>query len=194
MHRLLQTFTTDDLDEILESGIKFRTVYADPPWKYDNTASRGAAENHYTTMTVEEIAALPVPDLITHDAHLHLWTTAAFLFEAKTVLEAWGFEYKSYFVWIKEQMGLGNYWRKGSEIMLLGIRGRLPFRNHSQLDYVIERKTVHSKKPDVVRDIIETVSPHRYLELFGRQIVPGWTVWGNQIDYGYEINEVQHIA
>src|SRR5262245_52721300 len=90
-----ETCQTNSLDDLVERGCKFRTIYADPPWHYTNAASRGAAQNHYDTMTVEEIAGLPVQQLAASESHLHLWTTNAFLFEAKQVIEAWGFTYKS---------------------------------------------------------------------------------------------------
>ena len=84
-----------NLTPLVDAGVRFRTVYADPPWQYSNIASRGAANNHYTTLGVKEICAEPVGELVDDDAHLHLWTTSGFLREAFTVIEAWGFQCKS---------------------------------------------------------------------------------------------------
>lgn len=112
----VETCTVADL--FLLTGRKFGTVYADPPWLYRNQGTRAATGNHYASM--DEICALPVRDVAADDAHLHLWTTNGFLFEAHRVMEAWGFECQGCFVWVKSQMGLGNYWRVSHEFMLFG--------------------------------------------------------------------------
>ena len=173
-----------DLAVLLDRGVKFPTVYADPPWPYSNTAARGAAENHYRTMTLKEIYSEPVKDLAAHNAHLHLWTTNAFLREAFDVIQAWGFRYKSCLVWIKPQLGMGNYWRVSHEYLLLGIRGNLPFHDHTCRSWCMARRTLHSRKPFAFREMIEQVSPGPYLELYGREEQPntGWTVYGNQVE------------
>ena len=98
-----------DLYQLIEAGKKFPTVYADPPWQYSNQATRASTDNHYSTMTIADIAALPINQLTEENAHLHIWTTNAFLFDTKAIMEAWGFKYKSCFVWVKPQMGIGNY-------------------------------------------------------------------------------------
>lgn len=171
------------LERLVVSGQRFATIYADPPWKYGNQATRASTDKHYVTMTTEEIAALPVAELAEKNAHLHLWTTTSFLPAALEILEAWGFQYKSQLVWDKGLMGLGNYWRIAHEILLLGVRGRLPFLDHSQMSLLhVRREKKHSAKPPEMRTMIEKVSPSPYLELFGRQTAPGWTVWGNEIE------------
>jgi len=172
------------LDSLVREGRKFSTVYADPPWPYSNTAARGAAENHYRTMTMEEILAEPVRELIADNAHLHLWTTNAFLLEAFDVIRAWGFRYKSCLVWVKPQLGMGNYWRVSHEYLLLGVRGSLPFRDRTLRSWLLARRTIHSRKPFAFRELIERVSPGPYLELYGREEQPltEWTVYGNQVE------------
>jgi N6-adenosine-specific RNA methylase IME4 len=120
-----------DLNRLVESGIKFPTILMDPPWRYGNKASRGAAENHYPTMSLPEIASLPVGELATKNAHLHLWTTNGFLFEAERLMQMWDFIYKSMLVWTKPQMGCGSYWRVSHEFLLLGVKGKLTFADRS---------------------------------------------------------------
>ncbi len=170
------------LDTLISDGKKFGTVYADPPWLYGNQRTRGATGDHYDGMTVEEIAALPVHDLLAADAHLHLWTTNAFLPDAFGIIEAWGFEYKSLFVWMKPQMGMGNYWRVSTEYLLLGVCGSCSFAVHDVINYGVFDRGAHSAKPEQVRFLIERASPGPYLELFGRKAVAGWTVFGNQVE------------
>lgn len=168
------------LDELPESH--FVTVYADPPWRYGNQATRASTDNHYPTMTVDEICEMNVGRVVADNAHLHLWTTNAFLFEAKRVIEAWGFEYRSCFVWVKPQMGIGNYWRVSHEFLLFGLRGKCPFRDNSIPSWLSYDRTAHSAKPAEIRKLIERVSPGPFLEMFGRVPVSGWTTLGNQVE------------
>jgi N6-adenosine-specific RNA methylase IME4 len=160
----------------------FGCVYADPPWQYGNQSTRAATDNHYGTMPIADLCDMPVSELVAADAHLHLWTTNAFIREAFQLIDAWGFEYRSMFIWVKPQMGIGNYWRVSHEIMLLGIRGNAKrFNDKSLKSWVEASRTKHSAKPEAVRGMIEKASSGPYLELFGRSEVPGWTVFGNQI-------------
>ena len=160
---------------------KYGCIYVDPPWRYSNQGTRGATDNHYETMSVDELCKMPVGDLAADRCHLHLWVTNGFLFEAPKIFEAWGFEFKSSFVWVKPQMGMGNYWRNSHEILLLGVRGGLTAGNRGLMSWVKANRREHSQKPDCVRDFVTKLSPGPYLELFGRQQVAGWDVFGNQI-------------
>jgi N6-adenosine-specific RNA methylase IME4 len=178
---LVDSCTVDDLSRLVVAGKTFGTIYADPPWKYDNQGTRASTDNHYDTMTVEEIAALPIVQLAAEECHLHLWTTSSFLEEAITLLKCWGFQRKQEFIWVKPQMGIGNYWRSSHETMLLGVKGGLTFPPSNVKSWLSHGRTKHSAKPPVVRKLIEQMSPAPRLELFGRQCVDGWTVWGNQI-------------
>lgn len=173
-----------NLAELRDNGLRYSTVYADPPWPYSNTAARGAAGNHYSTMSLKAILAEPVRDLVADNAHLHLWTTNAFLRDAFEVIAAWGFRYKSCLVWVKPQLGMGNYWRVSHEFLLLGVRGNLAFHEKTIRSWQLARRTVHSRKPFLFRGLIERVSPGPYLELYGREEQPanGWTVYGNQVE------------
>jgi len=173
---------TDDLHTLIAAGRQFGTIYADPPWPYDNQGTRAATGNHYGGMTVDEIAALPIADLAAPNAHLHLWTTNGFLFECRRIMEAWGFEYKSCFVWVKPGFGTGNYWRLAHEFMLFGVRGSAPFQNHGMISWGEYERGPHSTKPAEIRELVEKASPEPRLELFARRVAPGWTVWGDSIE------------
>jgi N6-adenosine-specific RNA methylase IME4 len=172
-----------NLKTLVQAGRKFSTIYADPPWPYNNQVTRSATCNHYPTMTLDEISNEPVEELSEDNAHLHLWTTNAFLLEAFEVMAAWGFDYKSCFIWVKPQIGIGNYWRVSHEFLLFGIRGRLPFLDKGQRSWIEIERTENSRKPAIVRSLIEKVSPGPYLEMYSRQISvnPAWTAYGNQI-------------
>jgi N6-adenosine-specific RNA methylase IME4 len=176
-----ETCRVEDLAVLSARGRRFGVIYADPPWAYGNQGTRGATSDHYHTMTTDDIAALPVAGLAADDALLHLWTTNAFLFESKAVIESWGFKYKSCFVWVKPQMGMGNYWRVSHEFLLLGVRGRPAFGSRATMSWLELPRDEHSAKPERVRALVELVSPRPRLELFGRKVCEGWTVWGNEI-------------
>jgi len=172
------------LDKLLETKQRFGTIYIDPPWKYSNQSTRAATDNHYATMTIEEIADLPVQVLAGDKCHLHLWTTNAFLFESKALLEKWGFEYKSVFVWVKPQIGIGNYWRVSHEFLILGVRGGLTFLDNSLCSWLESPRTKHSQKPDDIRAMLEKASPTPRLEMFARAVFPGWHCWGDEVAVG----------
>ena len=159
----------------------YGTIYADPPWPYGNQATRAAASNHYPSMSIDEICRLPVVGRAKKRAHLWLWTTNSFLREAFTVIDAWGFAYKSTLVWVKPQLGLGNYVRGSHEFVLIGSRGNLAGRATDQRSWVEHDRIAHSRKPEVFRQIVEKISPGPYLELFSRSAADGWDTWGNGI-------------
>lgn len=173
----------------------YGTIYADPPWQYDNQATRAATINHYCGMSVDELCALPVPSLVADAAHLHLWTTNAFLFECPRIFTAWGFEFKSSFVWVKRKIGIGNYWRNSHELMLTAVRGDAKrFDDHSLMSWLECDRGAHSAKPERVRSFIERAGPGPRLELFARQASTGWTAWGNQIERSLFTHDVEQVA
>lgn len=177
-----ETVTLEDLDRLVVEGRRFGAIYADPPWLYDNQGTRAATGNHYEGMTVDDLCELPIRQLAADASHLHMWTTNAFLFDCRRIFDAWGFEFKSTFVWVKPEMGIGNYWRNSHEILLTAVRGDAKrFNDHSIMSWLHCGRGKHSAKPEKVREYIERASPGPYLELFGRAEAKNWTVWGNQI-------------
>ena len=161
--------------------LTFSTILADPPWDVLQRSGRGA-HRHYALMTVEAIAALPVGRLASAEAHLWLWVTNATLFAGQTVMEAWGFTYRSCLTWVKPGLGLGSpYLRNNTEHLLFGTKGRAPILYRSQPTWLFAPKQDHSHKPEEQYAIIERCSPGPYLELFARRKQPGWQVWGDEI-------------
>lgn len=161
----------------LPEGV-FRVVVADPPWQYGNKATRGAAEDHYSTMTIEELCALEVETRAADDAHLYLWVTNGFLREGFDVLAAWGFTYKTCLTWVKPQMGMGNYFRSSTEHVLFGVRGNLRTQDRALMNWFQAPRGRHSAKPDSFFDLVERASAGPYLEMFSRRRRLGWTGWG----------------
>ena len=178
---------------------RFGTILADPPWRFTNRTGKMAPEhkrlNRYETMTVEEICALPVPEVARTRAHLYLWVPNALMPEGLRVLQAWGFTYKTNLIWHKvrkdggpDGRGVGFYFRNVTEMILFGVRGkniRTLAPGRSQVNFMATRKQEHSRKPDEQYAIIEACSEGPYLELFARGRRNGWTSWGAQADDGY---------
>lgn len=141
---------------------KYSIIYADPPWHYNNKKSRGAATNHYPTMKLKDICALPVQDLAKDNCVLFMWATYPAIKEALQVIEAWGFTYKTIgFQWIKLNksgvgyfFGTGNWTRANSEICLLAVKGKPKRKSASVSQLIVSPVERHSKKPAIVRDKI----------------------------------------
>jgi N6-adenosine-specific RNA methylase IME4 len=153
--------------------------------------------SRYETLTVDQIAALPVNRITTEPAHLYLWVPNALMPEGLRVMAAWGFTYKSNIIWHKirkdggsDGRGVGFYFRNVTELILFGVRGknaRTLAAGRRQVNLLATRKREHSRKPDEQYGIIQACSPGPYLEMFarGRWPAPGWTAWGEQADEGY---------
>lgn len=163
---------------------KYRVIYADPPWKYGDqlTEDYGPVKFHYPAMTITELCALPVREMSESDAVLFLWVTSPLLFECLPMIEAWGFKYKTSFVWDKVKHNMGHYNSVRHEFLLICTRGSCTPDAKKLHDSVqsIER-TTHSTKPEQFREIIEELYPHgKRLELFARKETAGWDTYGNQ--------------
>lgn len=168
--------------ECLEDSGPFSTVYADPPWQYGNQGTRAATNNHYPTMDIGDICELPVKDIVSDKALLFVWTTNGFLEQTLTeVIPAWGFTFKSSMVWVKPQMGIGNYVRNAHEFLLIANRGGLLPNGRNQISWIQADRKSHSEKPDAFRKVVEDIAPSPRIELFSRREMPGWTSWGNQV-------------
>lgn len=178
------------------NGMRYGAILADPPWQFQNKTGKVAPEhrrlNRYSTMTLEEIKALPVPQVAAPTSHLYLWCPNALLPLGLSVLEAWGFTYKSNIVWHKvrkdggsDGRGVGFYFRNVTELVLFGVRGkgaRTLAPGRRQVNMIQTRKREHSRKPDEQYPVIEACSPGPFLELFARGKRRGWTVWGQQAE------------
>jgi N6-adenosine-specific RNA methylase IME4 len=171
----------------------YGVIYADPPWRFEpysrTSGMDRAADNHYPTLTYEEILALTiegrkVSEIAADDAVLFLWATAPMLLEALDTMEAWGFEYRTHLVWIKDKAGTGYWARNQHELLLIGARGAVPApAPGEQYASVIEAEVQqHSKKPAHFAELIESMFPSAaLLEVFAREPRAGWDVWGNEV-------------
>lgn len=184
---------------------KYDIIYADPPWAYPESGSNAKVhDKHYTCMDIKQICGLDVNNITKENCALFLWVTAPRLFDAKKVISAWGFEYKTIaFVWTKKNkksdsffMGCGSYTRSNAEICLLGLKGKMyGMKKSNSVRQICEAKiTKHSEKPEEIRTrIIELFGDLPRIELFARRneslfsTQQGWDVWGNEIDSSIEL-------
>jgi N6-adenosine-specific RNA methylase IME4 len=192
----------------VELRVKYRTIVADPPWPMrwtggGSTRVNGRGERHpnhrfrqpeldYPTMSIDDIAALPVDGLAEADAHLYVWVPDRFLIDGVggRVVRAWGFEPGRLLVWRKTGFGLGRFPRPQHECVIVSKRGSLAY-SRGDVGSVQTWKTeyeskggranrVHSRKPDGFQDLVESASPGPYLELFARRQRLGWDTWGDE--------------
>jgi N6-adenosine-specific RNA methylase IME4 len=165
-------------------GGDFTIVYADPPWRIIIISYSRRIENHYPTMDLEEIKKLKIPTA--ENAVLFLWSPACIMKDALEVMETWGFNYRTNAVWVKDRIGMGFYFRNQHELLLVGVKGEgAPPSNASERQssvIQVPRSPIHSKKPELVYEIIESMYPfNEKIELFARQKRKGWTAWGNEV-------------
>ena len=178
-------------DVFAELNPPYRTIVADPPWRYGNqsgTPARGHARKFYSTMTLEALEGLPVTELADESAHLWLWGVNKMLDETYRLARLWGFDPVTLVTWCKRQPGVGYYLRNNTEHALLASRGApmVPDEKPTSTWFVWPRGP-HSVKPAAFLDLVEQVSPGPYVELFSRSPRLGWDSWG----YGHERQALQ---
>jgi N6-adenosine-specific RNA methylase IME4 len=178
------------IDNLDVESKKYRIIYADPPWKYNeeqhttlgdvHTVTLGA---HYPSMSISELCELPVRDLANDNAVLFLWVTSPLLAECFELIDAWGFKYKTSMIWDKVKHNVGNYVSVRHELLLICTRGSCTPDNRKLYDSVQESpRTAHSVKPELFRHIIDDIYPHgNRIELFRRgDPISNWDIWGNE--------------
>lgn len=176
----------------------FAAICADPPWRFVTYSDKGAgrsASQHYNTMSIDDIKAMPVAEIAAKDCFLFLWGVWPHLREALEVLEAWGFSYSGVaFTWVKTHksidewpqserdlfMGLGYTTRKNTEFVLLGRRGKPVRKDGGVREVIVAARRAHSEKPEEFYARVETFCDGPYLDLFSRKSRPGWSAFGDQ--------------
>jgi len=165
----------------------YGVILADPEWRFEpysrDTGMDRAADNHYPTSDTEIIASRPVASIAADDCALFLWATVPMLPQALGVLAAWGFDYRSHFIWRKDRIGTGYWNRNKHEILLIGIRGKIPApAMGTQWDSIVDAPVGgHSVKPDAFYELIEAYFPTLpKIELNARRSRAGWAAWGNE--------------
>jgi N6-adenosine-specific RNA methylase IME4 len=177
------------LARLIDAGRRWPIALADPPWEFAHAPVGDCGRSPpYPTMTLHDLMELPVPDIMTDDAVMFLWTTAPKLDEAIDLLRAWRFRYRTCAVWTKDRVGLGYWFRGQHELLLVAKRGDFPRpRAEDCVSSIIDAaRGKHSEKPDAVCKIIESYFPmSSKIELFAREPREGWAAAGNEVDGGF---------
>lgn len=183
---------------------KYNIIYADPPWEYKESGSGNrVVKAHYPTINIEDIKALPVQELCADKCILFIWVTFPRLEQGLDVIKSWGFQYYGLgFDWVKiskngkPSWGMGYYTRQNTEVCLIGVlkdkERRLKPINRDVLSVVHSLREEHSKKPDIIRDlIVRAIGDLPRIELFARKKTEGWDVWGNEVESDIKFNEIE---
>ena len=163
-------------NENIEIKDKYDVVILDPPWEYnreyDPESSRVASP--YPEQSKEEIYET-CKDFFKNNSILWLWTTHQFIWEAKELLELWGFEYKAILTWDKEKIGMGFWLRMQCEFCLFAVKGDIRgiFKNTTEIDIIREKRREHSRKPKAFYDLIKKTCYGSIFEYYSREIKEG---------------------
>jgi len=177
---------------------KYNILYIDPPWSYRNKNTGGSMKSgsvaKYSTLTMEEIYDLSVPQIAEKDSVLFLWATVPLLPEAFNVMKKWGFKYKTAIFWRKiMSLGMGYWFRGQVELLLLGVRGKVKAFRCQKPNFIQCKVLRHSEKPEEFRQLIteatNKIKNLRRIELFATKKTSGWTSIGYAID-GKDIRDV----
>jgi N6-adenosine-specific RNA methylase IME4 len=174
---------------------RYRTIVADPPWHLDRggpqTGFQPGARTAlpYPTMTLDDIASLPIAELAHRGGHLYIWTINAYVEQTYEVARAWGFKPSTLLTWCKPPngLGLGGAYSLTTEHVLFARRGVCRAATRIDTTWFAWPRGRHSAKPEAFQDVVERVSPGPYLELFARRSRPGWDVWGNEAPDGIDM-------
>lgn len=194
---------------------KYQTILADPPWNTKagrplkgykmvngkqifNHTSNKSKDLSYPTMTVDEICDLPIKDITADNCHLYMWVTNQYLLQAEKVIKAFGFKYSTTLVWAKNPMGggLGGNFRITTEFLIFATKGSLKAKKTHIGTWFNQKREYqngypcHSRKPTFFHELIESVSPGPYLELFARRERLGWDVFGNEMKNSITLEKV----
>jgi N6-adenosine-specific RNA methylase IME4 len=194
---------------------KYKTIVADPPWRYGKWGAGSATTQTsreflvsttkndtgnlplpYPSMSLQEIAALPIPALADEDCELYVWTTQKYLPHTFPLLKGWGFYYCETLTWCKEPRGTGQggLFTPTTEFIVHGRIGKMPKKQRIDTTWwKVTRPVHHSQKPESFQDIIEQVSDAPRLEMFARRYRLGWDSYGNEIDSHIDINQSKAV-
>ena len=190
--RLVKQAAISAKNVALPTGSRHSVILADPPWDYgmpnDRSASRLLPHEQYITLTIDAICEMGVAEIAAEDSMLFMWCPASLLPDGLKVMEAWGFDYSSCWVWHKEgKLNCGGGTASiHHEMVLVGKRGAgltIADKKVRESSVFGGKVGAHSAKPVVVHERLEALYPDvSRIELFSRAQRAGWTMYGNQAD------------
>ena len=178
----------EQVDEIERGNVEkpdglFDVIAIDPPWNYGTQYDSGGRRvaNPYPEMSQEELKALEIP--AKENCVMFLWTTQRFIWDAKELLDTWGFTYRAMLVWDKEKIGMGDLIRMQCEFCLIGVKGKPVFKGIRDVrDIIREPRREHSRKPQAFYELVEAMCAGRKLDYFSREAREGWCSYGNDTE------------
>lgn len=173
----------------MEEPKKYQTILADPPYnEVGGGRIKRGAQRHYPLMKTKDIIEFMKQVPVADNAHLYLWVTNNFLEDGLEVMKSMNFRYVTNLAWVKDRFGLGQYFRGQHELLLFGVKGKVPYKRdvvngkRSCIPTVhIEARQEHSRKPAYYYDVIEKTSYGPYVEVFARNTRSGWDSIGNEV-------------
>ena len=179
---------------------KYSVIYADPPWLYKcgknhlakKSMINGKDDIQYDSMAINDMKQLKVNDIAGDDCLIFMWVTSPFLEIGINLLCDWGFKYSTVaFIWNKQKTNPGSYTLSECELCIVAKKGKIPRPRGSRKErqFLNKMRTIHSEKPDEIRNRIERMFPEQNkIELFARNKTDGWDVWGNEVDSDITLN------
>jgi len=169
---------------------KYQIIYADPPWEVKrgspnlHAKKQGNRNLEYPTMTIEQISKLPVNKIAEKNSVLFLWTINKYIEQSYQVCRSWGFKPSTMLVWCKKPKGrgLGGVFGSSVEYLLYARKGMFKFKDRHWSTWFESKRSLHSRKPQIAREIIDKCFYGTKIELFAREKTEGWDVWGNEVD------------
>ena len=177
--------------------MKYQVIVVDPPWEVKKLTHKkrpNQVEMDYPTMSLVDIANLPVGSLCDSRGFCFLWTTQKYLFDAKTILNHWGFNHLLTMVWEKtygRSSGMPLFgFRWNAEFILVGTKGKVElWPKRKLIPAVFQAPNVrHSEKPDLFYKMVEELGAPR-IDLFARKKREGWDVWGNEVESDIDLSQ-----
>jgi len=173
---------------------KYLTVVVDPPWSYQNNSGRQRQDYADRTMTLSQIAKFNIGRWVAPDGcHLYLWVTDAYLGDTYPIIKEWGFVPKVSLIWVKDRIGMGNYYRHQHEVCIFAVKGSLKLKRKDLSTVFYAPVAGHSEKPDAFYSLVERASPGPYLDVFARKRRANWDAFGDEVedDYQYRLDGKQ---
>ncbi|XP_017687998.1 PREDICTED: methyltransferase-like protein 4 isoform X2 [Lepidothrix coronata] len=191
------------LQPLLNYKKKYDVIVIDPPWE-NKSVKRS---NRYSHLSSWQIKQIPVPTLAAPNCLVVTWVTNRqkhLHFVKDELYPHWSVKTLAEWHWVKITragefvLPLDSLHKKPYEVLVLGrvqgdvkealrkSEGVLPIPEHKLI--VSTPCTLHSHKPPLTAVLAEFIKPDvECLELFARNLQPGWTSWGN------EVLKFQHI-
>ncbi|KAM9839200.1 N(6)-adenine-specific methyltransferase METTL4 [Aulostomus maculatus] len=188
---LLSDFTR--IQPLVHYGKRFDLIVIDPPWE-NKSVKRS---RRYSSLPSSQLRRLPVPCLASPNSLVVTWVTnrpSHLRFVCEELYPHWGVQVVAEWYWVKVTTAgqfvfpLDSPHKKPYETLVLGRYGSSSSSETSKFPLEDQRlivsvpSSLHSQKPSLA----EVLKPYvgagaKCLELFARNLQPGWTSWGNEV-------------